>query len=127
MKPIVHKISGKIPVSSTITDIMSIAIGLMTIKDKIEPQVELLKHRLSERAEELNLTEDFKVEKLRNVSNANDVYLVSNTEINQDDQSSIDYYAKSFSHDERINTLGGTIDPNEVFVYKILEYTQFGP
>lgn len=37
-----------------------------------------------------------------------------------------DYYIKTFSNDSRLNTKG-KIDPCELLVYKIMEYTGFGP
>ena len=51
--------------------------------------------------EELNLKKGFKIEKLRKSNHANDVYLVSNSIINQDNPKTIDYYAKTFTQDER--------------------------
>jgi len=127
MTPVLKNISGIEPAKNTLTDIASIANLLIKRKEKEEPQIELLKKYLSDRNEELNLKEDFKVEKLKKPGHANDVYLVSNTEINQDDPNTIDYYAKSFSQDERTYARNGLIDPNELFIYKILEYTGFGP
>ena len=103
------------------------AFQLIQRKKKEEPQIELLNKYLSDKAKELNLKEGFTVEKLKKLGHANDVYLISNTEINQDDPNTIDYYAKSFSQDERIYAKNGLIDPNELFIYKILEYTGFGP
>ena len=127
MKPVLKNILGVEPAKNILTDIASIANLLIKRKEKEEPQIELLKKYLSDRTEELNLQEDFKVEKLKKLGHANDVYLVSNTEINQDDPNTIDYYAKSFSQDERTYAKNGLIDPNELFIYKILEYTGFGP
>jgi len=127
VKPYIERIQQKEITKNIEIDLGSIAFQLIKRKEKEEPQIELLKKYLSDRTEELNLKEDFKVEKLKKLGHANDVYLVSNTEINQDDPNTIDYYAKSFSQDERIYAKNGLIDPNELFIYKILEYTGFGP
>ena len=127
VKPYIEFIQQKEMVKNIESDLGSIAFQLIKKKEKEEPQIELLKQYLLEKAEELNLKEDFKIEKLKKSGHANDVYLVSNTKIDQDDPSSIDYYAKSFSQDERTYAKNGLIDPNELFIYKILEYTGFGP
>jgi hypothetical protein len=127
VKPYIERIQQKEMTKKIEYDLASIAFDLINRKEKEEPQMALLKKYLSDRTEELNLKEDFKVEKLIKLGHANDVYLVSNTEINQDDPNTIDYYAKSFSRDGRIYAKNGLIDPNELFVYKILEYTGFGP
>jgi CRISPR/Cas system CSM-associated protein Csm2 small subunit len=127
VKPYIERIQQKEITKNIEIDLGSIAFQLIKRKEKEEPQIELLKKYLSDRTEELNLKEDFKVEKLKNLGHANDVYFISNTEINQDDPNTIDYYAKSFSQDERIYAKNGLIDPNELFIYKILEYTGFGP
>ena len=84
MKPVLKKYLGIEPSKNTLTDIASIANLLIKRKEKEELQIELLKKYLSDKAEELNLKEDFKIEKLKKLGHANDVYLVSNTEINQD-------------------------------------------
>ena len=89
-------------------------------------QDELLQMFLSQNLEELGLNPQFKIKKLADKGHANDVYLVSNTEINQDDPITIDYYAKTFSKDLR-HTEDGLIDPREALLYKVLEYMKFGP
>ncbi len=127
VKPYIERIQQKEITKNIEIDLGSIAFQLIKRKEKEEPQIELLKKYLSDRTEELNLKEDFKVEKLKKLDHANDVYIVSNTQINQDDPNTIDYYAKSFSQDDRTYAKNGLIDPNELFIYKILEYTGFGP
>lgn len=127
VKPYVERIQKKEITKNIECDLGFIAFQLIKRKEKEEPQIELLKKFLSDKVEELNLKVDFKIEKLKKHGHANDVYLISNTEINQDDPNTIDYYAKSFSQDEKIYAKNGLIDPNELFIYKILEYTGFGP
>ena len=51
--------------------------------------------------EELNLKKGFKIEKLKKSGDSKYVYLISNTIIDQDDPSTIDYYAKTFTQDKR--------------------------
>ena len=55
---------------------------LVNKKDKEEPQKEILIKLLSNKVEELNLKEDFKIKKLIKSGHSNDVFLVSNTDIN---------------------------------------------
>ena len=89
-------------------------------------QDELLQMFLGQNLKELGLNPQFKIKKLADKGHANDVYLVSNTEIDPEDPTTIDYYAKTFSKDSK-HTGGGLIDPREALAYKLLEYTGFGP
>ncbi len=96
-------------------------------KEKEEPQIFLLRNFLKDKENELGLIENFYIEPLKKQGHANDVYLISNQIIDQNDPNTIDYYAKTFSDENIMKTKHGMLDPNEIFVYKILEYTGFGP
>lgn len=81
---------------------------------------------LSQNLDELNLNSGFEIEQLTKDRHANDASLVSNKEINKDDSTTIDYYAKTFSKDSR-HTGYRLIDSHEALVYKSLEDTGFRP
>ena len=51
------------------------------------------------------------MQKVLTKGHANDVFLVSNHEIDQNNPNTIDYYAKTFAQDDRINAKYGLIDP----------------
>lgn len=87
---------------------------------------EILQIFFNQNLKELGLNSQIEIKKLEDEGHANDVYLVSSKKINQEDPSTIDYYAKTFSKYTR-HVADGLIDPREALIYKLLEYTGFGP
>jgi hypothetical protein len=91
-------------------------------------QKQLLEKFLKEKNNEyeLDLNEDFSIQKLPDDGHANAVYMISNHIIDKNDPKTIDYYAKTFSKDSS-HTSGGLIDPREAFLYKVLDLVGYGP